>query len=126
MRAPRSMGAGHQATAGAPHLLPSSTARSRTKGAKLTASAEAVRPRRKSRPGTVVHISHWEQTLRNAKNEGKMVAFTMAVETRHTDEDAMIECSILGVDRDDIHVELVSGRRIWIKKQAIVDTEVLR
>lgn len=72
-------------------------------------------------------IGRYDQALRNAKNEAKLVQFVLAVEATHTDEDCSIVGQVLEVDKFDVAVIPVGeqDRTVWIKKSAIVTTEVL-
>jgi hypothetical protein len=72
-------------------------------------------------------IGRYDQALRNAKNEGKLVQFCLAVEAPCADEDCTVTGQVHEVDKFDVAVIPVSAqdRTIWIKKSAIVTTEVL-
>lgn len=68
----------------------------------------------------------YDQMLSNAKNENKLVRFSMAQEAYFTDgEDAVVTGLILKVDKFDILIEYKPQTNIWIKKSAIMGTEVL-
>lgn len=79
-------------------------------------------PPRKSREKER-HHSRYDQSLFAAKKAQREVSFTLAVETPYTDEDCCCKVVISQVDKYDIEVE-DNGRFFWIKKSAIVTTEV--
>lgn len=71
------------------------------------------------------NLDRFEQDLMNAKNSGKMVAFDLAVETRHADSEGTIRGRVCQVDKYSIQIE-VAGKntKIWIAKAMIVSAEV--
>jgi len=60
-----------------------------------------------------------------AKNSGKLVAFDLAVSTRHTDSEGTVHGKVCQVDKYAVQVE-VAGKntRIWIAKAMIVTLEI--
>jgi hypothetical protein len=71
-------------------------------------------------------IPIWDQELRNAKNEGKLVKFQLAVEGFFTDEDGMIIGEVLKTDKDGVKIkEKIEKREIWIRKSFVLGTEIL-
>ena len=70
-------------------------------------------------------VSRREQELRQAKNAGAQVRFTLAVETNFTSED----CEVIGIpiefDQGDVKVRF-DAREVWLTKFGIIAFEVLR
>jgi hypothetical protein len=70
-------------------------------------------------------LNRIDQALRNAKNTKKMVTFTLAVETPHTeDENCTVSGWVVEVDQFDILLDLGTQREIWFKRSAIISTEI--
>lgn len=81
-----------------------------------------------SRGGGV--LPRYDQALRNAKNDGKLVKFQLADETYFTGEDCTVVGKVMEVDKFDVQIEtnpssVINSICVWIKKGHIVATEVL-
>lgn len=116
------------ATAGASHLLPSPpNANPEAKGKQLTAPPKPRDARRSTRPAG--QHSPYEQRLRQAKNDNSEVKFYLACD--FDDQGAsVITGQVLQIDKYDIEVSVTApkfyeGANLWIKKSAIMVTEVL-
>jgi hypothetical protein len=73
--------------------------------------------------------SRYDQDLGNAKNAGTKVRFYLAIEVDDvTNEVGAVVGYVEQIDKYDIQVRLWDepDRKIWIKKNAILGTEVLR
>lgn len=66
-----------------------------------------------------------EQDLRTAKNAGRSVRFSIAVETSFTNELGEVEGVPVEFDKGDVKIELENGRSPWLAKAFIVAHETL-
>ena len=71
-------------------------------------------------------LPRYDEKLRAAKNADKTVRFCLAVDTYFTESDSVVDAKIVEVDKFDVEVHpLRALRTVWIKKSAIVSTEIL-
>lgn len=94
----------------------------------MAGKAQAVddRPHRKNNHHANNFLPRYDQELRGAKNDGREVRFTLALETDFCDDDFRCQGLILEVDRFNIKIGLtVERREVWVGKAFIVGTEIL-
>ena len=77
-------------------------------------------------------LSRYEQRLRNAKNDGKLVRFALATDTYFTNEDCTVKAYVVEVDKDEVLIEtkdisVVSDQtmQVSLNRALIVATVVL-
>lgn len=83
------------------------------------------------RPRHRPQLTRYDQDLLRAKNANLRVLIQLATEAYFAEEDSCcVTGHILEVDKYDIKVKLegtfLGGREIWVKKSAIMGTEVFK
>ena len=70
-------------------------------------------------------LPRYDQALRAAKNAGKPVRLSLAIETSFTNPEAEVCGEVLEVDKFSIQILTTDGKKPWIAKAMIIGTEVL-
>jgi hypothetical protein len=70
-------------------------------------------------------LDRYEQRLLAAKNRGTAVKFTLAVESKHANDDFELVAKVCEVDKFNILVKLPNDKEVWLSKLFIACTEVL-
>lgn len=75
------------------------------------------------------NLSRYDQDLLSAKKKGSIVHLELSTETSFSDQDGIVLCEVLYVDRFQVHVRLHESTseliEVWIAKSYIVGTSFL-
>lgn len=80
--------------------------------------------RKQSKGQRQAQIPRYDQRLQAAKNAGRSVRFTLAIEAPFANDDCEVTGTIIEVDKFNILIAQDESE-IWIAKMFIVGTEVL-